>query len=160
MNRFAKFAIVAVMSITAAVAQIRLMDHSGNGPSQNNDPATMIANRVAFLKALLTLTDAQVTQATKIYTDQLAAETTLRASLDTARTSLTAAVKSNSTATIASLSSEIGTLNGKMTLADATADAAFYALLTADQKTKFDALNGQDGGGRGPGGPGGPGGPR
>ena len=67
---------------------------------------------------------------------------------ETARASLKDASKSNSTANIDSLSTQIGTLTGQLTAIQSKADAAFYALLTADQKTRYDAV----GSGRGPGG--------
>lgn len=140
---------IAALSATMAFAQFRPMHGQDNGTT---DPATMIANRVAFLKALLTLTDAQATQASTILTNELAAETPIRTNLTTLETSLQAAVKSNSTAQIDSLSAQIGTAHGQLTAIDAKADAAFYALLTADQKTKYDALGGHDGPGGGPGG--------
>ena len=56
---------------------------------------------------------------------------------------------------------QIGTLTGEQVLAQATASAAFYATLTADQQSKFETLGplGGPGGFNGPGGFGGPGGP-
>jgi Spy/CpxP family protein refolding chaperone len=141
-----KLVLAATLSLTAAFAQSHSFDDNENSAAVTADPATVVANRVAYLKALLTLTDAQVTAATKLFTDEVTAETAARASLTTARTALTAAIKANSTSSIASLSAQIGTIEGQLTLADATADAGFYALLTADQKTKYDALASRGGG--------------
>lgn len=135
-RHFSKWMLVAVLSTAAAFAQ-----------RTPPDPATMIERKVSFLKALLSLTDAQVSQETTIATNALAAETPLKSSLSTARTSLRDAVKANNTATIDSLSTQIGTLTGQISAIESKAEAAFYALLTADQKTKYDAL----GGGHGPG---------
>ena len=137
---------IAALSTAAVFAQ------GGIGRMHDSDatadPAERIARRVEFLKALLTLTDAQATQATTIFTNAEAAATTPRASLETARASLKDSIKSNSTANIDSLSTQIGTLTSQLTAIQSKAEAAFYALLTADQKTRYDAV----GGGRGPGG--------
>src|SRR5438552_2717248 len=103
------------------------------------DPATEVADRVARLTTLLTLTAAQVTQATTIFTDALAAVTPLETSLNTDYASLATAVKSNATATIDSLSASIGTLTGQILDVQNKADAAFYAILTAAQQTTLNA---------------------
>jgi hypothetical protein len=49
-------------------------------------------------------------------------------------------VKTNTTATINTQAAAIGTLQGQIVGLNANADAAFYALLTADQKAKLDTL--------------------
>ena len=72
------------------------------------------------------------------------------------------AIKGNALGTIDSLAASTGTVEGQLLAIQAKADAAFYALLTAEQKTKYDSMpQGRGPGGRGPGpmGPGGPGGP-
>ena len=74
------------------------------------------------------------------------------ASLKTAHTSLTAAVKSNNTADIATISGQIGNLEGQMVQNNATANAALYAILTPDQQAKYHVGGGFAG--RGFGGPG------
>lgn len=151
MKKMMMLAAVATLATGMMFAQGR-GGHGGPGPNNGTtttDPATLIANKVAFLKSLLTLSDAQAASATTIFTNELAAETTARASLDTAETSLQAAIKSNSTTQIDTLAAQIGTIHGQLTAIDAKADAAFYALLTADQKTKYDTLNQGHAGGPG-----------
>jgi Spy/CpxP family protein refolding chaperone len=143
-----KIMLLAALSLGAAYAQGDRPPHDGMGGAA--DTATSIDRRIAYLKALLTLTDAQVASATTIYTNAAATITPLQTSLATARESLTTAIKGNATATIDSVSTQIGSLNGQITAAQSKATAAFYALLTADQRTRFDAV---DGGRRG-GGPG------
>jgi hypothetical protein len=118
------------------------------------DPATEVADQIARLTKLLTLTAAQVTQATVIYTNALTAVTPLEATLNTDYTTLDAAVKSNSTGTVDSLSASIGTLTGQVIDIRNKADAAFYAILTTGQQTILNSRGGFDG----PGGPAGPGG--
>ena len=96
--------------------------------------------KVSFLASLLTLTDAQKTQATTIFTNASTSSQTILTSLQTDRQSLSSAVKTNNTASIDQVAATIGTLEGQLTAINAKADAAFYAVLTADQQTKYDAL--------------------
>jgi len=120
------------------------------------DPATMVQNRIARLTTQLSLTTAQVSQATTIFTTALTATTPLQTTLSTDRQSLLTAVKNNATSVIDQLSSSIGTLNGQILAIQSKADAAFYAILTSDQQTKLDqsgGLSGPRGFGAGPGGP-------
>jgi Spy/CpxP family protein refolding chaperone len=122
------------------------------------DPATQAKMRVNMLASQLNLTDAQKTSALTIFTAAFTAAQTIHTSLQTNRSSLTAAVKNNDTAAIDQLSVTAGTLSGQLTAINSKADAAFYAILTADQKTLYDAMphgGGPGGPGRGPGGPGG-----
>ncbi len=117
-------------------------------------PAQMVARHVERLTAALTLTPPQQAQATTIFTTEQTIMTGLHASFDTAHAALKTAVEANSTAGINSNANQLGNLTTQQVIAQATAQAALYAILTADQKTKFAAA----GPGFGPGGPGGPGG--
>jgi Spy/CpxP family protein refolding chaperone len=111
----------------------------------------MIQMRVSHLTVLLNLTSSQQTQATTIFTNALTASQSVQSSLHTDRDTLAAAVKANNTATIDQVSVTIGTLQGQLTAINAKSDAAFYAILTADQQAKYDALpHGGPGGGFGP----------
>jgi hypothetical protein len=122
------------------------------------DPATIVANRVARLTKLLTLSTAQAASATTIFTNSITAITPLQTTLSTDRTSLAAAVKTNTTGVIDQLSASIGTLSGQILDIQSKADAAFYALLDATQQTTLNASHGRGGfGGPGAGGFGGPG---
>jgi Spy/CpxP family protein refolding chaperone len=156
MHRVAQLLILATISVFTLAAQRGPggFDRAPGGGA-NADPATRITRQVEFLTALLTLTTNQASQGTTIFTNEAAAITPLQTSLNTARESLQTAVKANNTATIDQLSSQIGTLTGQITAAHSKADAAFYALLTADQKTRYDAVGGGHGPGGGPGGRGG-----
>jgi len=150
---------VAVLAATA-MAQRPFGVLTGGTPP---DPATIVANQVARLTKLLSLTTAQQTQATTIFTNALSATTPLQTSEGTARQALPAAVKANDTATIDQLATTIGSLQAQIISIQNKADAAFYAILTSTQQTTLGQstfLNGP--GGRGPGpGPGfGPGGPQ
>lgn len=119
-----------------------------------SDPATRIAMKVTMLTARLSLTEAQKTQATTIFTQAATESATPRATSETLRTQLRDAVKTNNIGTINQLTITLGTLSGQLTAIELRAEAAFYAILTAEQKTKYDAGQGHGGFGRlrGPGG--------
>jgi len=119
----------------------------------------MIQMKVDRLATLLSLTDAQKTEATTIFTNAYNSSQSIHTSLQTDQQTLSTAVKANDTAAIDQVSATIGTLQGQLAAINAKADAAFYAILTADQKAKYDALP-HGGPGFGPPGRGGfPGGP-
>jgi Spy/CpxP family protein refolding chaperone len=117
------------------------------------DPATMVQNHVNRLTKLLNLDASQAAQATTIFTNAATAVAPLESKLNTDWQSMRAAVK-NSPGTIDQLAAEIGSLTGQIAAIQNKADAAFYAILTADQKTKLDQSGGFGGRGRGMGGPG------
>jgi Spy/CpxP family protein refolding chaperone len=113
-------------------------------------PAQMVANRVARLTVLLTLSADQQTKATTIFTTEQTALSSVSASMKTARTTLQSDVEANNTAGISAQASQIGSLTTQEVEATATANAAFYALLTPDQQTKYKTFGGAGGrGGRG-----------
>lgn len=98
-------------------------------------------NRVNFLTGYLSLTDAQKTQATTIFDAARAASETARGQLTSARDALTAGIKAGQTdAQLDQLAAAVGTIEGQLTAIQAKAQAKFYALLTAEQKTKYDQL--------------------
>ena len=92
-------------------------------------------------------------QATTLFTNAATANATVHANLKTAHTALKTAVQGNDTAAINQAATTIGNLEGQSVANTSLADAAFYSILTADQKTKFASLggHGQFGGGFGPG---------
>src|SRR5260221_2492568 len=120
---------------------------------QGATPAERIANRVARLTTLLTLTTDQQTQATAIFTKEQAAESSVITSMQAARKALQAAVEKNDATGITTSATQIGALTTQQVEDQARADAAFYAILTADQQAKYNELQSA-----GPGGPGGLGG--
>ena len=124
-------------------------------PDRGTPPTTeqMVARQVAHLTSLLTLTTAQQSQATTIFTTEHTTMDTIHTAVDTAHTALQAAVKANNAAGINSAANQIGNLTTQEVVAQATAQASFYSVLTASQKTLFDNA----GPGFGRGGPGGPG---
>ena len=121
-------------------------------------PAQIVANEVARLTALLTLTTAQQGDATTIFTTEQTALSGIETNLQAAQTALQTAVTANNAAGITTEATMIGTLTTQQVQAQGTAEAAFYAILTTDQQTKYNDLHNVGIGGFGGfGGPGGPG---
>jgi hypothetical protein len=106
------------------------------GPGNPPSPA----GQVARLTTLLTLTVAQQTQATAMFTSEQTAIAPIQTQVQTARTSLTAAVKGNQSTTIDALAAQLGTYEGQIASIRSKTQAAFYAILNADQQTKYDSL--------------------
>jgi hypothetical protein len=137
-------AATAILAVTSVIAT-----------AQNRTPPTpaqLVSNKVARLTTLLDLTSAQQSTATTIFTTEETALATIRTSMHTARTALQTDIKNGNSADIAVEAAAIGSLTTQEVQAEGTADAAFYAILTGDQPSKYESL------GRGPGGPGGFGG--
>jgi Spy/CpxP family protein refolding chaperone len=111
------------------------------------------SNRLDFLAGYLTLTDAQKTQAKTIFDAATTAATTAQGQLTAAHDALTAAVKTNrADSELDRLAAAIGVIHGQLEAIHAKAMAKFYALLTAEQKTKYDTINSRTGPGGGRGG--------
>ena len=135
--------LVFVTTLAASVAFAQTL--SNTGPSRGNG----IQRRISFLTTLLTLTSAQQQQATTIFTNAATAAAPVHASMKTAREALRTAVTGNDTAAIGTSANSIGTLTGQLTSIEATADAAFYQMLTPEQQTKFTQFENQGHGGFG-----------
>jgi len=117
-------------------------------------PAGGGSRRLDYLAGYLSLTDTQKQQAQAIFDAADQAATTARGQLTGARDALRAASKANqSEAELDRLAAAAGAIEGQLAAIDAKAFAKFYALLTADQKTKYDERGNRPGGpGPGPGG--------
>lgn len=135
-----------MMEKAAMLAGLGFAQGRGGAPP---DPQTMIQMRVDRMATSVSLTDAQKTKAIAIFTDAMSAGQPIQSDLQSNRQSLADAVKKNDTAAIGTLSITAGTLSGQLTAINTKAEAAFYAILTADQQAKYDAQP--------HGGPGGPG---
>jgi Spy/CpxP family protein refolding chaperone len=112
-------------------------------------PAQQVANKVARLTALLTLTTSQQATATMIFTTEQSALAPIAASMKTARTALKTAVEANDTGGIAIQAAAIGSLTTQEVQAQSTANADFYVSLTPTQQTQYNKLGGLGGFGRG-----------
>ncbi len=113
------------------------------------DPATMVQMRVNHLATTVNLTDAQKAQATSIFTNAVTAEQSIHTNLRAAQQNLATAIKNNDSASIDQIAATIGTYQGQLAAANAKAEAAFYAILTADQKANYNPGGGFGGGFRG-----------
>ena len=123
-----------------AVLGLLPMAQAQTPPHTPPSPATMVQHEVQRYTTLLSLTPAQVEQATTYFTAEATARQNNWASEKTAHQAMEAAIKANDTATIQSTATTLGQMEGEMMAAHATARAQFYAILTADQKTKFGEL--------------------
>ena len=110
------------------------------------------SRRLDYLAGYLELSDTQKQQAQSIFDAAEQAKTTLGGQLNSSRDALRAAAKANqSDAELDRLAAATGALEGQLAAIDAKAFSKFYALLTADQKTKHDEMGNRAGAGRGPG---------
>ena len=123
-----------------AVLGLLPMAQAQTPPHTPPSPAAMAQREVQRYTTLLSLTPAQVEQATTYFTAEATARQNSWASEKTAHQAMEAAIKANDTATIQSTATTLGQMEGEMMAAHATARAQFYAILTADQKTKFAEL--------------------
>jgi Spy/CpxP family protein refolding chaperone len=110
--------------------------------------------RLNFLAGYLSLTDAQKTAAQAIFDAADTAATTAQGQMAAAQTALKTAIKATtSDAELDRLAAAIGTIQGQVTAIRAKAESKFYALLTAEQKAKYDQMGSNSGGGPGGRGP-------
>ena len=148
--------LLSAISVCVCAAAISLAQPpSRMGPGGSLSPADLAGRRVSFLSQQLNLTDAQKEQATTIFTDAGNAEAAVRDKLKAAHESLAAAVKKNDAAGIDAAAGTVGSLTTQSTTINAKANAAFYQLLTDDQKSNFNVEAMGLGFGGGMGGPGG-----
>ena len=103
-------------------------------------PAAIAQREVARFTTLLTLTPAQVEQATTIFTTEATTASNSRTQEHTAHQALETAIKANDTAGIQSNTATLGQIETERMTAHANARAQFYALLSSDQKTKYSEL--------------------
>jgi Spy/CpxP family protein refolding chaperone len=123
-----------------AVLGLLPMAQAQTTPHTPPSPATIAQHQVARYTTLFSLTSAQAEQATAIFTTEATTEQSSRASERAAHQAMEAAIKANDTATIQSTATTVGQISGEVSAAHALARAQFYAILTADQKTKYSQL--------------------
>jgi len=123
-------AMLAAFTLTGATAAF------AQGPGRGGPNS----NRLDYLAGYLSLTDAQKTQAQAIFDAAKTASSSAQGQLSGAQDALRAATKTNSSdSELERLAAAVGTIQGQLTGIQAKASAKFYALLTAEQKTKYDA---------------------
>jgi hypothetical protein len=111
-----------------------------------------VQRRVKYLTTLLDLNPGQQTSLTDLLTKGATANQSFASSMRAARQALNTAEKNNDSAGIQTASAQIGTLTGQEALNRANFNAAIAQIFTADQLTKYKALGGGGGPGRGFGG--------
>ncbi|MGJ5817638.1 Spy/CpxP family protein refolding chaperone [Paludibaculum fermentans] len=155
MNKLSRLIAAAAISSAFVFAQGPGMGRMNGGSPP--DAATRVQFRVERLTRQLGLSDAQKASATTIFTEAETATTSARANVSTIHDTLAAAVKKNDTVAIDQAATQLGAINGQVTSVQSKAEAAFYAILTPDQQTKFDSMpqgpGGMGGMGMGRGGP-------
>jgi Spy/CpxP family protein refolding chaperone len=122
------------------VGALAALTASAQNGSTSSGTEQIVANMVARLTKQLALSSEQQAQATTIFTTEQNAIANLRSSMQTAQKTLQTAIMSNDSAVIGTQSTQIGSLTGEQVLAQATASAAFYAVLTPEQQAKYKAL--------------------
>jgi Spy/CpxP family protein refolding chaperone len=139
---------LAMFSAVAVFAQ------DSGAPPARFSPEQMIAKHVSRLSTLLNLTATQQTQATALFTDEQNAAKTARANMRAAHTALKTAIENNDANGITAQATQIGSLTTAEIESHAKAEATFFAMLSADQQTKYKQLQAAGGpmGGRGFGG--------
>jgi hypothetical protein len=157
-----------LLVLTLALAGAALAQGPGGGFRRGNangtppTPADIAARRVQMLTRILNLTPSQQTEITTLLTNEAASLAVNAPTLQTARTSLLDAIKTNNVGQIDVLTSQIGSLEAQQNAIRAKTAASIYALLDDMQKTKVGnglrgILGAGPGGGPGPGmGPRGP----
>jgi Spy/CpxP family protein refolding chaperone len=103
-------------------------------------PAAIAQHQVQRYTTLLSLNANQVEQATTIFTTEATTLQSSRSTEHAAHQAMETAIKANDTAAIQSSSSSLGQISAERENAHALARAQFYAILTADQKTKYSQL--------------------
>jgi Spy/CpxP family protein refolding chaperone len=108
-------------------------------PAPHREGETWAERRTRDLAARLNLTDAQRQQVLALFTAADKDSAPVDEKLAQARRSLREATKKDAPdAEIEQLAATIGTLTGQLEAIQAKADAAFYKLLTTQQREQFD----------------------
>ncbi len=143
---------ITLFVVLACAASILLAQ---NPPAPPN-PAGHAQHRVQYLTTVLNLTATQQQQALTLFTNAGKSGATAHDSMKAAHQALETAVKNNDSAGIEQAATTIANLMAQRIATQAKAQAAFYQILTPEQRTKLDQLEAQRPGGFGHGmGPGG-----
>ena len=129
-------------STSIAFVSVILMTSSLFGQAVTKTPTPpavlqAVDQEVARLTTLLTLDPSQQAAATSYFITEETALLSLNASLTTAQAMMIAAVESNDHYALTDAATEIGALVAKEALVRGTAEAAFNAILNAEQKLKY-----------------------
>ena len=144
-----KKAIMALMVLGGFATAVLFAQNSGAAANPGNgtppNPSNIAQRQIQRLTTLLDLTPDQVTQATTIFTNAASNSAGIFSNLRSERQALHTAVQNNDSNGISQDSTAIGTLTGQLTGIAASAQAAFYQILTPTQQTKLNSLRGGSG---------------
>jgi len=124
--------------LTLTLASALVLAQSQNSSPNPPSAAERSQHRVEMLTAKLSLTAEQQQQATTIFTNSGTTTQPLVENMLRTQQSLASAVKNNDTAGIEQASATVGKLTTQITAAEGKADAAFYQILTPEQRAKMD----------------------
>ena len=129
--------LVVPMMMTLAISAFAQGPH-GRGAGAPGGPSGP-GRGLDFLTGYLGLSDTQKQQAQTIFDAARTASETARGQLTSARDALRQAVKANQPETqLDQLAAAVGVIQGRLEAINAKASAKFYALLTTEQKQKYD----------------------
>ena len=129
--------------VATRVSTKTLVKHSGSKAAykipKNAAKQTRYVNSLA---ALLSLTSGQQVTAAAIFANAASTHASVKSSLKAARKALKDAVKSNDSGAISQASTALGVMTGQRIATGATANAAFYQLLTPTQQATLSQYQG------------------
>jgi hypothetical protein len=133
--------ILCVLAVTAlTVSPVAAFDRDHGAVSTPATPAQQAARVVARLTPRLVLTTAQQATATTLFTAEFTTLATLPAGVTTVKAALLAAIKVNDPVAITAAADQLGSLHAQAVIAEATASAGLYAILTSTQQAAYAAL--------------------
>ena len=130
----------STLALLAVLGLLPMAQAQTQPPHTPPTPAAIAQHQVQRFTTLLSLNANQVEQATTIFTTEATTLQNSRTTEHSAHQAMETAVKGNDTATIQSTSTTLGQIAAERENAHALARAQFYAILTADQKTKYSQL--------------------
>jgi len=130
------------LAIVAALAAGVVLAQTAEAGLGKGRPGLGASLRQRVIKNL-NLTADQKAQAKAIFQAAKTAGAPIRTQLQGLRQQMAAAVKNNSASDIKTFAGQAGTLQGELMANRADAMAKFYLILTPDQKTKLDQMQGK-----------------
>lgn len=120
-----------------------------SAPPEEHNPAEHAQHHLKMMTTLLSLTPAQQQQASAIFTNAANSQTGVHQNMKAAHEALDQAIKNNDQAGIEQAANTIGQLTSQMVVNHGKAQAAFYQILTPDQKAKLNEFESEEHGAMG-----------
>ncbi len=115
-----------------------------SAPPEQHNPAEHAQHHLKMMTTLLSLTAAQQQQASAIFTNAANSQTGIHQNMKAAHEALDQAIKNNDQAGIEQAAATIGQLTTQMVVNHGKAQAAFYQILTPDQKSKLNEFESEE----------------